>query len=217
MASTRPRRLAGIIAILAAIAGIAADLILQYTPNSAHLLSESLIALDVSPARLLVGHYLGIAAILLETAGIWQVYGGLRPAGQRVALPFLLVYAAGIAVGAAFHGTFVFVALAAQAQQGTTGAAYQSFSDLIAAYSAPRIGLLAVAVLTIVIGSLWYSFAVGFRQTAYPGWMAWLTPLTFVIVLGLLGRAIPPLGLVIAPTALNLSHLAFFVVTTAAL
>jgi hypothetical protein len=109
----------------------------------------------------LAGHYLGVVAILAEIAGFWQVYAGLQPAGERVALPFLLVNAAGAAVGAIFHASFVFVALTAQAQQGTTGATYQAFAELLAGFNGQRVGLVGVAGPGIVIGSIWYAFTVG--------------------------------------------------------
>ena len=211
---TRSLRLAGITAILAAAAGTVADLVLQYSPNPAHLFSESLLALDVSPARLLVGHYLGIAAILIEITGFWQVSRALKPAGERVAPPHFLVNALGAAVGAIFHATFIFVALTVHAQQETTGAAYQSFADLLAAFNAPRIGLVTVAALAILVGSIWYGTAVGFKHTAYSHWMAGCTPLTIIILLGIVARVFPPVALVITPVALNLSHLAFFAFST---
>jgi hypothetical protein len=84
-------RWAGIIAIFAALLGVIADLALQYTTNTAHLLSDqSLYLLDVPPSRLLVGHYLGVVAIFMEIAGFWQIYRAIQPAGEHIALPFFL-------------------------------------------------------------------------------------------------------------------------------
>ncbi|MFN7983025.1 MAG: hypothetical protein U0Q11_14295 [Vicinamibacterales bacterium] len=63
-------RRAGLVAIVAAFCGVAADLVLQYTPNPDHLMSDaSLFLLDVSPTRLFIGHYLGVVAILAQTVG----------------------------------------------------------------------------------------------------------------------------------------------------
>ena len=80
-----------------------------------------------------------------------------------------------------------------------------------------RHGLLTVAAFGIVAGSLWFVVAVAFRHTSYPRWMAAFTPLTFVVLFGLAARLVPPLALVIAPAALNLSHLAFFAISTVTL
>src|SRR5437763_1770549 len=71
-------RRAGIVAIVAAAAAVYADLMLQYTPNAAHLGSRDyLYLLDVPARRLLIGHFAGVVAVLLEIAGFWQIAQGL--------------------------------------------------------------------------------------------------------------------------------------------
>jgi hypothetical protein len=211
-------RWAGIIAILAASLGVIADLALQYTSNTAHLLSDqSLYLLDVPPSRLLLGHYLGVVAILMETVGFWQIYRALQPAGERFALPFFLVSSFGAMLGAAYHSTFIFVGLTLQAQSGAVEAARQAFTVLLASFDSARIGLALPALLGIVISSLWYAFIVGFRPSDYPSWMAVCNPLAFILLIVLLTIGIRPLALVLAPTALNLSHLIFFICSTATL
>src|SRR6478609_2191534 len=73
-------RLTGLISILAALLGSAGDLFLQYTSNSEHLMSRrALYLLDVPPARLLLGHYLGVVGILFEIVGFWAIYRALKP------------------------------------------------------------------------------------------------------------------------------------------
>jgi hypothetical protein len=211
-------RWTGIIGILAASLGVIADLALQYTSNTAHLFSDqSLYLLDVSPARLFIGHYLGVVAILVETVGLWQIYRALQPAGQRFALPFFLISSFGAMLGAAYHATFVFVGLTLQAQNGAVGAAHQAFAALLSSFDAARIGLAMPALLGIVISSLWYAFIVGFKPSDYPRWMAICNPLVFLLLIAILAMGIRPLALVVAPSALNLSHLMFFTCSTATL
>lgn len=211
-------RWAGIIAILAALLGVIADLALQYTSNTAYLLSDqSLYLLDVPPSRLFVGHYLGVIAILIEIVGFWQIYRALQPAGERFALPFFLISSFGAMLGATFHATFIFVGLTLQAQSGEVEAARQTFTMLLTSFDTARIGLAIPALLGIVISSLWYAFVVGFKPSNYPRWMAICNPLVFLLLLVLLVIGIRPSGLVLAPTALNLSHLLFFICSTAML
>lgn len=209
---------AGIIASLAALLGVIADLALQYTSNTAHLLSDqSLYLLDVPPSRLLIGHYLGVVAIFIEIVGFWQIYHALQPAGERFALPFFLISSFGAMLGAAYHATFIFVGLTLQAQSGQVEASRQIFTSLLASYDAARIGLAIPALLGIVISSLWYAFIVGFKPSNYPRWMAICNPLVCLLLIVVLGAGIRPLALVLAPTALNLSHLLFFIGSTAML
>ena len=213
-----PIRWAGIIAIIASVLGVIADLALQYTSNTAHLLSnQSLYLLDVPPSRLLIGHYLGIVAILIEIVGFWQIYRALQPAGQRFALPFFLISAFGAMLGAAYHATFIFVGLTLQAQSGQVEAVRQTFTALLASFNSARIGLAVPALLGIVISSLWYAFIVRFKPSHYPRWMAFCNPLIFLLLIVVLATAVRPLALVLAPTALNLSHLLFFISSTAGL
>lgn len=69
-ASRTALRRAGIIAMPAALLAIVADLALRYTSNPEHLMSrQSLYLLHVPPERLLLGHYPGVVAILVETVG----------------------------------------------------------------------------------------------------------------------------------------------------
>ena len=218
--STSPTTLrwAGVIAVCAALLGVIADLALQYTSNTAHLLSDqSLYLLDVPPSRLLLGHYLGVVAILLETAGFWQIYRGLLPAGERSALPFFLISSFGAMLGAAYHATFVFVGLTLQAQSTAVATAQPAFSALLTSFDSARIGLALPALLGIVISSLWYAIVVGFRPSNYPRWMALCNPVVFLVVIVILAVVIRPLALVLAPTALNLSHLLFFAFSAATL
>jgi uncharacterized protein DUF6796 len=211
-------RWAGMISILAALLGVVADLALQYTSNAEHLLSkQSLYLLDVPPDRMLVGHYLGVVAILIETVGFWQVYRALQPAGERYALPFFLISAFGAMLGATYHATFIFVGLTLQAQSGAVGPAYQVFAGLLAGFATARIGLAVPAILGIVLGSLWYAFVVGRRSTSYPRWMALCNPLVFLLLIVVIAIGIRPFALVLAPTALNASHLLFFIGSTVAL
>lgn len=208
-------RLAGLISILAALSGVAGDLALQYTSNTQHLMSrQSLYLLDVSPGRLLLGHYLGVVAILIEIAGFWAVYRALRPAGERYALPFFLMNAFGAMLGAAFHATFVFVGLTLQAQARVTGTQYSEFAELLASFNTARIGLALPALAAIMLGSLLYAFTVGFKPTLYPRWMAFCNPLAFLLLIVAFTLAVPRSALVLAPTAINVSHLLFFIGST---
>jgi hypothetical protein len=216
--SSKAVRRAGLVAVFAALLGVVADLALQYTPNAAHLLSDqSLYFLDVSPSRLFFGHYLGIVAILAEIAGFWQVYCALGPGRSRLALLFFLISSFGAMRGASFHGTAIFVGLTLQAQNAAGAASHQAFSGLLASFDLARVGLAIPALLGIVLSSLLYMFVVGFRSSDYPRWMAICNPLTFILLIVVLALSIRPLALVLAPTALNLGHLMFFILSTGTL
>jgi len=97
-----PRALC-LVGVLAA--AVAADLALQYTEDAAHLGSQAYAyLLDVPPARIRIGHFVGVIAILAEILGFYGVAVGIhRPFLRRL---FFGLAALAFAVGAAFHAMF---------------------------------------------------------------------------------------------------------------
>src|SRR5262245_55700752 len=106
------------LATAAGVAAILADLALEYTPDPGALFSPTYRYLAAIPEwRLLMGHYLGIAAITLEISGFWVVYRLARAGGVRAALPVLLATAYCTVIGVAFHGSAALLAVLVQAQR----------------------------------------------------------------------------------------------------
>jgi hypothetical protein len=159
----------GSIGSLAALAAVVADLALQYTANPAHLgaLDYSYF-LDVSQARIRIGFFLGVIAILFEIAGLWYVSQGLRPAGKRFWLPFFMLSAFVTAMGAVFHAHAAFLGLVVKAQAQSPDGAGQAFATLIAELVSYRTALIAMLFIGLVLFALWYAFVVTFKKTAYP-------------------------------------------------
>jgi hypothetical protein len=112
-------RAAGLTGAAAAALSAWSDFVLQYTPDPSHLMSRQyLFLLDRSPADLLLGHYVGIFAILLQIAGFWAVTRGLALAGRAAALSYFFLGASAMALGAAFHATFAPIGLALHTMAG---------------------------------------------------------------------------------------------------
>ena len=210
-------RAAGLVGFAAAVLSAWADLTLQYTPDATHLLSEKyLFLLDRSPAELLLGHNLGVFAILLQIAGIWAVGQGLVPGSRGAARAYVLVAAFAMAVGAAFHATFAPIGLALHG--AVAAGADPAKLAAIAGQARPAQLLLGtVTLLAIAAASLLFSAIVLRRRTAYPRWMAGVTPLTLSIVLGIAGRLVPSLRLVLVPCGINCAGAVFFLFATIAL
>lgn len=207
-------RAAGLTGATAAALSAWADLALQYTPDASHLLSERyLYLLDRSPADLLLGHNLGVFAILLQIAGIWAVGQGLAPGGRGAARAYGLVASFAMAIGAAFHATFAPIGLALHGARA--GGADSARLAAIAVQARPAQMLLGTAaVLAIAAGTLLFSAIVLRHPTAYPRWMAAVTPLTLSIVFGITGRLVPSLRLILVPCGINCAATVFYLLAT---
>lgn len=209
---TRLVRAAAWFGILGAAAAVGADLVLQYTPDASHVGAPSYAyLLDVSRARLLVGEFVGVPAILLEIAGFCFVGEGLRVASGRVANVFIAVSAVAYAFGAAFHAMFAAIGVALQSS-AAAGSDAAALASLAASLRSAHAGLGAVTLLGIAGSSILCSIRVARGGTAFPRWFAVCSPLVIAIGLAIAARLVPSLRLVLLPAGLNLANLLFFAI-----
>jgi hypothetical protein len=206
-------RWAGLIGSVVALAGICADIALQYSPAG---YSADFGAAHTALWRLLLGHYLGIFAIPLMTIGYWQVYLALKPAGKWFSLPPFLIAAYSTAYGAAFHGTFAAVALTVQARAGASAATQSVLVHLLNVYLLFSEPLAAVFLLSYFIFAVWFVLTVLLRPTLYPKWMALCNPFLFSLIITLLyvSNIVPIVGNLLYPLVLSAPHLIFFALST---
>ena len=209
------------LATLAGVAAMVADLALRYTSRQSALLSPAyLYYMGIPEWRLLLGHFLGIAAITLEIAGFWVVSplasaGGAG--GARSARVMLLIIAFGTVVGIVFHGSAALTALLAQARQAAPADAAPLFAATVARFDDFVRPLALVAVVSLAVWSIWYATIVARGRTPLPRWLALCDPLVIALVCRVVSTVFPVTGLVLAPTALNISTTATFLAITLAL
>ena len=217
----------GVVAIIGHAVGVVADLASGYAPMvQAELGSITSLALEnIAPLlrakpldQVRAGHYLAILFIPLGLFGIWQVYQGLRPHQNRLALPFLLAGTFGLIYATFYHGTLGFIARALQAQEQalTAGERAQDITDQSVLFfnslSEP-LGTLLLLVDLIVV--LLFVLNVWFKESYFPRWMIAVNPLT---IQGLLTLAIwiapHSLNQALWLTVFNLSLAIWYTVTT---
>jgi hypothetical protein len=208
-------RAAGLLACGAALACVAGDLALQYTPNTRDLFASDYRYLAYIPdGRLLLGHYLGVLALPLQLAGMWLVYQALLPAGRRFALPVALLGIYSVAAGPALHSMFAVLAQLVQAQAGAPPEVQATLGHVLQRTDPFVNPLGAVILASVALTSVGYAVVVGFMFTRLPRWMALCNPPIFLVVGGLLTLAIPEAALVVVPAGLNLAHLCFYALLT---
>jgi hypothetical protein len=177
--------------------------------------SEKMVAL--SWPRTMWGGLLGVFASPLLVAALWPLYYGLAPAGAWSAWPVVLLFGAGFILAPFVHGSFIYLAEYIQAlnrvgpeAQAVIVAMLQRFKQVLA------ISYGAVAV-SILIGSVWFSAAVALGGTRFPGWMAFINPITAVLAWLLIRRLLPKLTEPLEGAGFNIGFLAFFALVTVTL
>jgi hypothetical protein len=208
-------RTAGVLACGAALACVAGDLALQYTPNTRDLFASDYRYLAGIPEwRLLLGHYLGALALPFQLAGMWLLYRALLPAGRRFALPIVLLGVYSVAAGPALHSMFAVLAQMVQAQLGAPPEVQAALAHALQRAD-PFVNPLGILILaSITLTYIGYAIVVGFKPTRLPRWMALCNPPIFLVVGWLLALIIPDAALVVVPAALNLAHLCFYTLLT---
>jgi uncharacterized protein DUF6796 len=218
LASRRTLLLVSALATLAGLAAIVADLALEYTSQQSALFSPTYQYLsDISEWRLLLGHFLGIAAITLEISGFWVVSQLARASGVRSARAMLLIVAAGTVVGIVFHGSVALTALLVQAQQAAPADAAPLLAATVAQVSAFTSPLIVVGLVSLAAWSVWYAVIVARGWTPLARGLALCNPLVIALICRIASVLVPPLGLILAPTALNVSTTATFLAVTLSL
>ena len=196
----------GRIALVAAIAATAGDLLLLATASAGRPGFEWLPA--PSESALLVGTYLGVLAI--------PCYGlGYRDVARHLSPPYRGVVAAlGVAggvLGGTTHG-LTGLAIHVASTGGMTGI---DPVTMLARYGAYLLPLWALISVGLVIGSTAFAVGVARGRSSLPRWMALANPwfVTLAIVLAgtpsVIGRTF------LVPAAPNVAHVVFFALAAA--
>jgi len=181
----------------------------------AKLLSDSERMVVLPPNRMIWGALLGVFATPLVLAGFWQVYRGLNGANSSLTLATGLLFATASVIGAFVHGTFYFMGEYIQALNKVEDGSQPVIADMIARHRKVLIVTYAPVMILIMIASALFSILVASGQTAFPGWMAWINPVTMTIAWLIVKRILPQFVRDWTEGAgFNIAYLVFFTCTT---
>ena len=181
----------------------------------AKLLSDSEKMVVLPPNRMIWGALLGVFATPLVLAGFWQVYRGLNGANSSLTLATGLLFATASVIGAFVHGTFYFMGEYIQALNKVEDGSQPVIADMIARHRKVLIVTYAPVMILIMIASALFSILVASGQTAFPGWMAWINPVTMTIAWLIVKRILPQFVRDWTEGAgFNIAYLVFFTCTT---
>jgi hypothetical protein len=231
----------GMIGIISVVFTIISDLILLGRPGSGYsffLLPTEGMAW-IPGWRITLGTFLGVFMLPFQIAGLVPLYIGLRPSGKAVPALTGLIGAHGFVMGVAFHTTYAFLAggwklYHSAAGSGVLGTGFgtdpfvgsgagglsagpegASPSALMGDFQFYWKLIIVIMVIELILFSSLYIITVLKGRTLFPKWMAALNPAAIMTAVILILLALPaPVGGYAAPTMLNLSNLAFFIIST---
>lgn len=206
----------GLFAVVGALITIVSDLILIGKPTNVfsffHLGTETMVG--ISPWRITLGTFLGVAGLPLQLGGLVNVYYGLKPAGKWAAVTVATLCAYGLVMGVAFHIAYGFI-----------GSSWQFYyemelgnklvQELINRFTHYYKLITTFMLTSLVLCSLGFSIMVLRGKTLFPKWLAIFSPLGLCVFWFVAISQIPaPVGGYVASAFFNTCTLIFFVLVT---
>ena len=184
----------------------------------AKLLSDAEKMVVLSPTRMMWGALLGVFATPLVLLGFWQVYQGLSGANAWAVLTTTGLFGCASVIGAFVHGTFYYMGEYVQALNQVSEDSQKVVAGMIERHKKVLIVTYAPVMLFIMIASVMFSVLVISGRTAFPIWMAGITPLTMTIAWLIIKRILPQFVRDWTEGAgFNIAYMAFFACTTLSL
>jgi hypothetical protein len=223
--ATTSIQLTGLLAILGATLYAIGDVLLLAGKVSlkdypklqpfAKLLSDAERMVVLSPSRMMWGALLGVFSTPLVLLGFWQVYQGLGGANASLVLATFTLFGIASIIGAFVHGTFYYMGEYIQALNQVDEKSQGVLVGMIVRHKKVLLVTYAPLLIFIIIASIMFSILVASGDTAFPVWMAGITPLTMTIV-WLAGKRILPQFVRdwTEGAGFNIAFMAFFSCTT---
>lgn len=184
----------------------------------AKLLSDSEKMVVLSPSRMMWGALIGVFSTPLMLIGFWQVYQGLGATNDWAVLTTVGLFGTATVIGAFVHGSFFYLGEYIQALNKVQTESQDVIAQMIERHKKVLIFTYAPLLMFIVIASILFSILVALGNTAFPIWMAGITPLTMTVAWMLIKRVFPQFIRDWTEGAgFNIAYMAFFICTTISL
>lgn len=182
------------------------------------LLSDSEKMVVLSPSRMMWGALIGVFSTPLMLIGFWQVYQGLGATNDWAVLTTVGLFGTATVIGAFVHGSFFYLGEYIQALNKVQTESQDVIAQMIERHKKVLIFTYAPLLMFIVIASILFSILVALGNTAFPIWMAGITPLTMTVAWMLIKRVFPHFIRDWTEGAgFNIAYMAFFICTTISL
>ncbi|OWY24586.1 hypothetical protein C7N43_16665 [Sphingobacteriales bacterium UPWRP_1] len=207
----------GLIGMVAALCGFAADVLLLYVPNGEYEKWNYLFFEQISVNRIWLGHFIGVFCIPFELFGFWQVYKAVEQAGKRYVLPVLVpvifVTVWGVAYHAMLGGMATLIHLGKRVHLRPD--VFENSMGQLVSYMEP-LGYLLFGIFVFISAGLFY--LIRYKSTLYPRWVAWVNPFFFYLACVALYRLFPQhIGSMVMVSGFSLSIFGTLAVSTCVL
>lgn len=218
-------RVMGILAFIGALLYAVGDVLLLASKVSfddypklkpfAKLLSDAEKMVVLSPTRMMWGALLGVFSTPLVLTGYWQIHQGLAGANEALSLVTALLFGTASVIGAFVHGTFYYMGEYVHALNNVKEDSQSVIAGMLERHKKVLIITYAPLLIFIVVASILFSILIASGKTAFPVWMAGVTPLTMTIV-WLAGKRVLPQFIRdwTEGAGFNIAYMAFFACTT---
>lgn len=204
----------GLLATVGALVVGIGEFMFQYSPRGGYEGHDYLYFLDVSSWRLTTGHFLGVLVAPVYMIGYWHVAQMLRPAGRVISAGVFGLGVYAFAIGNVWLGGRVNLALTVQMREMAPETSKQLLSELlqeISVHNEPFINIVRVLILLV---SLLMAWGILSGRSNYPRWVIVFLPIILLVAIFVSYVAIPLLGGLLLPAAMNIAHVIFFAVST---
>lgn len=218
-------RITGLLATLGAILYAIGDVLLLASKVNldeypklkpfAKLLSSAERMVALSHTRMMWGALIGVFTTPLILLGFWHAYQGLSGVNVWAALTTFGLFAFSSIIGAFVHGSFFYMGEYVWALNNVDENSQDVIVKMLGRHKKVLIITYAPLLIFIVVASIMFSILVASGKTAFPIWMAGVTPLTMTIV-WLAGKRILPQFIRdwTEGAGFNIAYMAFFACTT---
>ncbi|PIQ37141.1 MAG: hypothetical protein COW59_08815 [Lysobacterales bacterium CG17_big_fil_post_rev_8_21_14_2_50_64_11] len=213
--SRRLLLLTGALGALAALLVGIAEFAMQFSPAGGYEAADYGYFAQVPGWRLSAGHFLGVLAAPLYLAGYLHIFLAMRPAPPWLRISVLLLGSYGFVIGAVWLGSRVYLGLIVHTQTAAMNG--DLLTALLASAAAHNEPLIQVVRAAIGAASLLFVGAVLSGRTLYPRWIAAFSPIALLAAVFASYLLVPAIGIYLLPTAMNIAHFAFFVLSLAVL
>lgn len=167
---------------------------------------------SIGDSRLITGHFFVVFFVPFYIAGYWHFYLAIKPGSSKLALAILISGVFAFVIGGmwiASRGMLGFIA--------KSYAAGDASLSLLDKYKLLMETLVQVLRLIVLLISILFVTAILKRKTLYPRWMAFFNPALILAIVFALFFLLPSVGNIIAPTAMNVTHITVFTASLLAL
>jgi hypothetical protein len=181
----------------------------------AKLLSSAERMAALSPTRLMWGALLGVFMTPLILLGFWHAAQGLSGANAWAVLATLGLFGCASVIGTFVHGAFYYMGEYVHALNQVKEDSQDVIVGMLERHRKVLLITYAPLMIFIIIASILFSILVASGKTAFPIWMAGVTPLTMTVAWLLVKRILPQFVRDWTEGAgFNIAYMAFFACTT---